>query len=305
MAAGQERLLRRRIRSIRSTQKITRAMQLIAASRIARAQRAISMAEPYVTRLREVVQELANTPEARSLPLFAGAGDDSAVVVIGADRGLCGAFNFSVLRAAEEVLGESTSLSPLVVGVGRKVQSYFRFHGVPLAHVFTGFADRPSFEDAVRVARPVVDALSDGRVGRVLVVSTRFVSTGTQRAEMSQLVPVPGVAEAEHEASFEFEPGPESIMQELLPRWLEAQLYAALLESAASFHVAQQRAMQAATDNAEDLVKTFSRAMNRARQDAITTEIMEIVGGAEALRQAGLSEHLLGRPDVYVFPQAS
>ncbi len=305
MAAEQERLLRHRIRSIRSTQKITRAMQLIAASRIARAQRALSMAEPYVARLEEVVQELSNTPEASAHPLFTGSGQASAVVVIGADRGLCGAFNSSVLRMAEEVLGDDHVRSPLVVGVGRKVQSYFRFQGAPLAHAFTGFADRPSFEDAVRVAAPVVDAVSDGRVGRALVVSTRFLSTGNQRAEISTLVPVPAAGEAGHEASFEFEPGPETIMEELLPRWIEAQLYAALLESAASFHVAQQRAMQAATDNAEDLVKTFTRAMNRARQDAITTEIMEIVGGAEALRQAGRSEDLLGQPEVYVFPEAS
>jgi F-type H+-transporting ATPase subunit gamma len=300
-------VLRRRIRSIQSTQKITRAVELIAASRIVRAQQAITAAAPYAQRMREVIADLSAAPEVRSHPLFAGTGGAPVVVVMGADRGLCGAFNVSVLRAAEEVIADAhrQGETPIVVGVGRKVQSYFRFRGRSLDDTVTGITDRPKFEDAQRVARAVIEALSDGRAGSVTLVCTDFVNVASQRVEKHQMVPLKPVEERASTVSFDFEPDPAEILERLLPLWLEAELYVALLGSAASFHVAQQRAMKAATDNADDLVKTLTRSMNRARQDAITTEIMEIVGGAEALRQAGLSEALLGRPDVYVFPEAS
>jgi len=304
VAASQERTLRRRIRSIQSTQKITRAMQLIAASRIVRAEQAITAARPYVTRLGEVVQDLSSAPEVRSHPLFAPSGDRSAVIVMGADRGLCGAFNASVVRTAEEVLRDEAGANPLVVGVGRKVESYFRFQGRPLDDAVTGITDRPSLANAKRVTLPVIEALNAGRAGRVFLVSTRFLTPGSQRAETRQLLPVPQSGEERRVVVFEFEPAPELIVDQVLPLWLEAEVYAALLESAASFHVAQQRAMQAATDNADDLMKTLTRAMNRARQDAITTEIMEIVGGAEALRHAALEQDLGGEPGMD-FPEAS
>ncbi|MGC8626687.1 MAG: ATP synthase F1 subunit gamma [Acidimicrobiales bacterium] len=304
MAASQERTLRRRIRSIQSTQKITRAMQLIAASRIVRAEQAIAAAQPYVARLREVVQDLSSAPEVRHHLLFAPFGDRSAVVVMGADRGLCGAFNASVVRTAEEFLREEAGPNPVVVGVGRKVESHFRFQGRPLDDAVTGITDRPSLADAKRVAAPVIEALNAGGAGRVFLVSTRFVTLGSQRTETRQLLPVPQNAGERRAVVFEFEPAPELIVGQLLPLWLEAEVYAALLESAASFHVAQQRAMQAATDNADDLMKALTRAMNRARQDAITTEIMEIVGGAEALRHGTLGQDLGGEPDMG-FPEAS
>ncbi len=308
MAAGQERVLRRRIRSIQSTQKITRAMELIAASRIVRAQQAIDAAEPYVTQLRRVVRDLSAVPEARSHPWFEPADERCAVVVVAADRGLCGAFNTSVVRVAEEVLRDEAGPGPFVVGAGRKVQSHFHFQGLALDEVVTGVTDRPRFEDAQRVAAPVLGALGQGRAGRVLLVSTRYAGAGSQPVEARQLVPVAegdaGDEEERRTVAFELEPGPEEIMGQVLARWLEVEVYAALLESAASFHVAQQRAMQAATDNADELVKTLTRAMNRARQDAITTEIMEIVGGAEALRQAGREEEVASWSLAH-FPQAT
>ena len=173
-----------------------------------------------------------------------------------------------------------------------------------LAGQFEGFCDRPRFEDAQNIVRAITDQFADGEAGEVHLVCTRFVSVGSQKLERRRLVPIEA-EERETTTVFEFEPDPDLILERLLPRWLEAELYLALLESAASFHVAQQRAMKAATDNADDLIVTLSRAMNRARQDAITTEIMEIVGGAEALRPTGHGGQVAGRPDIYVFPEAS
>lgn len=311
MPAGEERALRRRIRSIQSTQKITRAMELIAASRIVRAQQAMAAAQPYTERMEEVVRGLAETPEAKRHWIFAGGGDRSLVVVLGADRGLCGAFNSSLHRAADELLSglASNGPDPAVIGVGRKVKGYYHFRGRRLVGSLEGFSDRPHFEDAQRIVTAMEREIEAGAVGQIYLVSTRFVSVGSQRAESLRLVPLDMLqregAEREARTVFEFEPAPNEILDRLLPRWLEAEVYLALLESAASFHVSQQRAMKAATDNADDLMKTLRRQMNRARQDSITTEITEIVGGAEALRQAGLSDEDMGRPDIYVFPEAS
>jgi F-type H+-transporting ATPase subunit gamma len=316
--AGEERALRRRIRSVASTQKITRAMELIAASRIVRAQQAMVAARPYAERMEDVVRELAATPEAQRHWIFAGGGDRSLVVVLGADRGLCGAFNSSVHRVAEELLGElgRTGPAPEVIAVGRKVKGYFRFRGREVAESIEGFTDRPRFEDAQRVVEAISRELETGTIGQIYVVSTHFLSVGTQRAERRRLVPLDlperkdrpaggGGLEPSGTTIFEFEPEPDAIIDRLLPRWLEAEVYLALLESAASFHVSQQRAMKAATDNADDLIKTLRRQMNRARQDSITTEITEISGGAEALRQAESGDEDSGRPDIYVYPNAS
>lgn len=302
MPAGQERALRRRVRSVQSTQKITRAMELIAASRIARAQAAIAAAKPYAEQMQAVVSELASTPEARGHWLFSGTGSGALVLVIAADRGLSGAFNSSVLRAAEELLRSIAAAQPTVIVVGRRAVSYFNFRGRTMAQRFEGLADRPRFEDAQRIVQAVASQLESGEFGEIHLVSTRFLSPSVQRAEARKLVPM---QRSERPAThggpvFEFEPGPAEILDKLLPRWLEAEVYAALLESAASFHVAQQRAMKAATDNAEELIKTLRRAMNRARQDAITTEILEIVGGAEALRHDDGDDTTVRAPDVYI-----
>jgi F-type H+-transporting ATPase subunit gamma len=305
--AGQERMLRRRIRSVQSTQKITRAMELIAASRIIRAQQAIVAARPYTERMSEVVDQLASAPEARGHLVYAGGGDRSVVVVLAGDRGLSGAFNMMALRAGEDLvrdLSSSGAPAPAVIAVGRKAVGYFRFRQRPLAAAFEGIADRPRFEDAQKVVAAVTAELQRGDVGQLYVVSTRFTSIGSQRVQARRLVPVRREGAAEAEATvFELEPGPQEILDRLLPRWLEAEIYSALLESAASFHVAQQRAMKAATDNADELIKSLRRAMNRARQDAITTEIMEIVGGAEALREVGGEQ--AANPGAYAIPEAS
>jgi F-type H+-transporting ATPase subunit gamma len=308
MPAGQERLLRRRIRSIESTQKITRATELIAASRIVRAQQAIQAARPYTERMDDVVAEIAAAPEAKDHWIFAGGGPRCLVVVLGADRGLAGAFNINVHRAADDLLRDldTRGPEPAVIGVGRKVRGYFHFRGRALAESLEGMSDRPRYEDAQRVVEAITQQLENSDIGQIFVVYTHFASMGSQRVESRRLVPLElPKREGSGTTVFEFEPDPAEILDRLLPRWLEAEIYLGLLESAASFFVAQQRAMKAATDNADDLIKTLRRQMNRARQDAITTEIVEIVGGAEALRQAGLDEEAEGRPDVYVFPPAS
>jgi F-type H+-transporting ATPase subunit gamma len=296
MAGGQERILRRRIRSVQSTKKITRAMELIASSRIVRAQAAVRAAQPYSKGITEVVEHLAQAGAAGSSPLLSPRPEVRTVghIVIAADRGLCGAYNTSVLRAAEQQIKEHAALGHeyALVAVGRKVASYFLYREFRLDGAFTGFSDRPTYENARAVAAAVTDKFLAGEIDVVQLVYTRFVSAGTQAVVTERLMPlettdsgdVGGDAHAGelHEA-YEFEPGPDAILDALLPRYAESRVFAALLNAAASEHAARQRAMKAATDNADELITSLSRVMNRARQDAITTEIMEIVGGAEAL----------------------
>src|ERR687892_5956 len=296
MAGGQERVLRRRIKSVQSTKKITRAMELIAASRIAKAQQRVVAARPYSEQITEVIRNLA----------AAGAGGDSALlaerdnvrtvayVVVAADRGLCGAYNSSVIRAAERSMqrqraaGRHTHL----VTVGKKATSYFRFRGWDIDANFEGFADQPAYEDARRIADHVATRFESGEYDLVELAYTQFLSVASQRVIIRRFMPLDrSMLEQAAEgpsADYEFEPDPQEILDRLLPRYAEARLYAPPLDRAASFFAAQQRAMKSATDNAEELITKLSRVMNRARQDAITTEIMEIVGGAEALR-AGAS----------------
>jgi F-type H+-transporting ATPase subunit gamma len=293
MASGQERILRRRIRSINSTKKITRAMELIAASRIVRAQARVHAAAPYADQITQVVRNLAAAGGASNSPLLVPRPEIRRVayVVIAADRGLCGAYNSSVFRAAEGSIREERELGRdygLVV-VGRKTESYFRYRNYQIIASLTGFSDQPSYEDARRIAATVEEPFLSGAVDRVQLVYTRFASAGYQEVVVRPLMPLdPETFEAGEVAvgprpDYEFEPGPSEILEQLLPRYAEARVYAALLNAAASEHAARQRAMKSATDNAEDLITSLTRTMNRARQDAITTEIMEVVGGAEAL----------------------
>jgi len=297
MAGGQERILRRRIRSVQSTKKITRAMELIAASRIVKAQARVQAAVPYSEQITEAVRDLAAAGGGIESP-FLGLRDEIrrvGYVVVTADRGLCGAYNASVIRAAEGAIkddAESRRDYDLVL-VGRKAQSYFRFREYRIDSAFTGFSETPSYDDARRIGETVVERYLDGGIDRAELVYTRFVSAGSQEVVQRPLLPLEaellrggdarpgtdGVAPA-----YDFEPSPDVLLERLLPRYVEARIYAALLNAAASEQAARQRAMKAATDNADELITKLTRVMNRARQDAITTEIMEIVGGAEALR---------------------
>jgi F-type H+-transporting ATPase subunit gamma len=306
MAGAQERVLRRRIRTVESTKKITRAMELIAASRIVRAQQAIAAARPYVKKMAEVVEHVADSPEARDHPLFGrGAGGERdheretvLIILITADRGLAGGYNSSIVRKVERMARDhrSSGREVQLLTVGRKGESYFRYRRQPIMASVTGVSDRPSYEDARQIVAAVMEPFAAGEVDRIELVFTRFVSLGSQVVTAKQLIPLVRDEEQDDRSHpdsgselptvYEFEPEPGEILDRLIPSWLEAEVLAALLESAASEHAARQRAMKAATDNADELIKNLRRVMNRARQDAITTEIMEIVGGAEALRQS-------------------
>ena len=299
MAGGQERILRRRIRSVQSTRKITKAMELIAASRIVRAQARIAANRPFRQGMERVLR-LTAAADAQAAEKLLGMPETVrhvGILAITGDRGLAGSYNSGVLRATERRVVEhkANGAEVTVWSVGKKAPSYFRYRGIEIAELFVGFADRPEFSDARTVAAVVAAPFVAGEVDLVEMVSTRFISAGIQRVERLQLLPLP-LPEADEEAPAaeeptlegytEFEPEPAKLLVELAPWAVEAEIFAALLEGSAAFFTAQQRAMAAATENADELVRTLTRVMNRARQDAITTEIMEIVGGAEALRQA-------------------
>jgi F-type H+-transporting ATPase subunit gamma len=291
---GQERILRRRIRSVQAIKKITRAQELIAASRIVRAQQRVHAAQPYSDQITDVVRDLAGGGGEASGGLLAAREQvrRACHVVIVSDRGMCGAYNASVLRAAEgEIKADALrNVDYSLVLSGRKAESYFRFRGYHYEAHWAGFSENPRYEHAKEIAQRVMGMYAAGEVDRVELIYTRFVSAGFQEVVLRPLVPLEAELLAGGDgrpegatAGYEFEPSPGAILDTLLPRYVEARVYAALLNAAASEHAARQRAMKAATDNAEDLITNLSRVMNRARQDAITTEIMEIVGGAEAL----------------------
>jgi F-type H+-transporting ATPase subunit gamma len=318
VAGGQERVLRRRIRSVESTKKITRAMELIAASRIVKAQQAIAAARPYVAKMAEVVTHLVDTPDATDHPIFRDVESvqNVAIVLITADRGLAGGYNSSIIRATERQLREHRDAGREVqlVIVGRKGESYFRFRRQPILASFTGMSDRPAYDDARRIVATVMDPFEAGELDQIDLIYTRFVSLGSQVVTHRQLIPIsPDQAQqpdedgggSGHKTDYEFEPEPAEILDRLLPSWLESEVLAAMLDASASEHAARQRAMKAATDNADELIKNLRRVMNRARQDAITTEIMEIVGGAEALRQAGIADGAGAYQMIYVSAQSA
>ena len=300
---AQLRVYRRRIRSVKSTKKITRAMELIAASRIVKAQQRVQAAQPYARQITRVISALASQTATIDHPLLQEQTDESrvAVLVITSDRGLAGGYNANALRTAaqlEELL-RSEGKEPVAFLVGRKAASYYRFRGRHIEQSWTGFSEQPTYEDAREVADALIDAFirteEEGGVGEIHVVHTEYVSALSQKPVANRVLPlvVEEVEESEDSAPeggalplYEFEPSPEVLLDSLLPRYVQARVYAALLESAASESASRRRAMKAATDNADELIKTLTRAANAARQAEITQEISEIVGGATALADA-------------------
>jgi len=293
MAGGQERILRRRISSIDATKKITRAMELIAASRIVKAQGRVRSAKPYSEKVTDVIANLAGGGAGVDHPLLTQADQVNRVayVVIAADRGLCGGYNNNVLRAVERAIAadQAQGRQYVLVLSGKKAAGYFSFRGYEVHAAYEGFSDQPNYSDAKTMAESVAELFESGDVQQVRLAYTRFLSMGSQEVTVDQFMPLEaseiGADASENTAGggYEFEPEPAEILSRLLPRYVEARLYAALLEGSASEHAARQRAMKAATDNAEDLKTNLTRIMNRARQEAITTEIMEIVSGSEAM----------------------
>jgi F-type H+-transporting ATPase subunit gamma len=300
VAGGQERVLRRRIKSVQSTKKITKAMELIAASRIVKAQQRVAAARPYSEQILQVLSHLAAGGAASVNPLLQSK-DDADVhtveyVVVGGDRGLCGGYNANVIRAAEAAMrrDQAAGRTVVLVTVGKKVQSYFRFRKWDIAAAINGVIDRPSYEDARVVAAEVLPRFAAAEIDRVELVFTQFLSAGTQRVAERRFLPLDpeamGLAPSGPDthsdgptSDYEYEPDPAEILDALLPRYVEARIFGALLDASASFFAAQQRAMASASDNADELITKLTRQRNRARQDSITTEIMEIVSGAEAL----------------------
>ncbi|NNN02457.1 MAG: ATP synthase F1 subunit gamma [Acidimicrobiaceae bacterium] len=293
MAGGQERVLRRRIKSVQATRKITKAMELIAASQIGRSQARIAANRPYRAGMRRIVVEAALGDPAGAAKLLSVPEKvtSTVVLVIAGDRGLSGPYNSTVLRTAERLVRELRTQGSEVrlFTVGKKAPPFFRFRGIDVEYSWQGFADRPAFADARQVAMGVVAPFLAGESQRVVVVSTRFHSAGVQEVTTEQLLPLVVDESVRPKTTglhgyTEFEPDVEKLLATLAPTALESEIFTALLEGAASFHTSQQRAMAAATDNADELNRTLTRIMNQARQESITTEIMEIVGGAEALR---------------------
>ncbi len=278
---------------MQATKKITRAMELIAASRIVKAQQRVAAAVPYSDMITEVVRDLSAAGAGSDAPLLAGRDSVKNVcyVVLTADRGLCGGYNSGVMRATEGEIKQDAvqGRGHTIIAIGRKAENYFRFRGYNVGRSYTGFTDNPSYSIAKEIGEYVTGLYEAGDVDRVELVYTRFISAGNQEVVQRPLVPLDtataegGDGKNEAGRDYEFEPSPEAILESLLPRYVEARVYAALLNAAASEHAFRQRAMKPATDNAEELIKNLSRIMNRARQDSITTEIMEIVGGAEAM----------------------
>jgi F-type H+-transporting ATPase subunit gamma len=293
MAGGQERILRRRIKSVESTKKITRAMELIAATRVVKAQERAASARPYAEEITAVILDLVKAGAAKDSALLRDHpdADKAAFVVVTSDRGLCGAYNNTIIRMAERELqarraeGHDYSL----ILVGSKALNYFKFRNYRIDASFTGVTDQPTYDQAREIALAVREPFARGELETVDLCYWRFKSAGSQEAVVRRFLPLQ-VEEAAGttdgpSADLEYEPSPSAILDELLPRYVESRVYSALLDASASEHAARQRAMKSATDNAEELKTTLTRVMNRARQDAITTEIMEIVGGAEALKQ--------------------
>ncbi len=278
---------------------MTRAMDLISASQIVRAQGRIQGSRPYVGEIEDIFG-ITVSDLGPSVPRTAPPADSRRVLVVAivSDRGLCGAYNANVLGTAERLMraGETEGRTYTLVTVGRRAQRFFRFHGREVACSLVKMTERPIYEDARRVAAETLGPFLAGEVDLVQLVSTRFRSGGVQVVEVRQVLPLvpPEPRGGQGPATpppaqgfYDFEPPAEELLGLVLPLFTEAVLFQALLEASASEHTARQRAMSAATENAEELATTLRRLLNRIRQDSITNEIMEIVGGAEAMRVAG------------------
>ncbi|MBT2545166.1 F0F1 ATP synthase subunit gamma [Streptomyces avidinii] len=297
---AQLRVYKRRIRAITATKKITKAMEMIAASRIVKAQRKVAASMPYATELTRAVTAVATGSNTKhALTTEVEQPTRAAILLITSDRGLAGGYSSNAIKQAERLTerlrAEGKEVDTYIVG--RKGVAYFGFRERKVADSWTGFTDSPAYADAKRVAGPLIEAIqldtAEGGVDELHVVFTEFVSMMTQNAVDGRMLPL-SLDKAEEETGakgeilplFDFEPSAEDVLDALLPRYVESRIYNALLQSAASEHAARRRAMKSATDNAGDLIKSLSRLANAARQAEITQEISEIVGGASAMADA-------------------
>jgi F-type H+-transporting ATPase subunit gamma len=290
--------IKRRLRSVRNTRKITKAMELVAAAKLRRAEARIEALRPYADRMRELMIGTARATPSRQFPLLEEREVHTvAVVPLTGDRGLAGAFNAQVLRRAFAIeraeRGEGREVSWLVAG--KKGRSSLRFRRYDVAQAWVDFTDRPAYSDAESIARKLAELYTEREVDRVVIVYNHYQSALTQQVVVEDVLPIPRTAlEGEEEKSaydialegdFIYEPEPEEILSRLLPTYLETTVYRALLESAASEHGARMTAMRNASKNAGELIDRLALEMNRARQAEITQEILEVVAGADALTQ--------------------
>jgi len=299
---AQLRVYRRRIRSVQSTKKITRAMELISASRIVRAQQAVAAASPYAVELTRALSAAAsNATVDHPLTTAAEHSTRAAVVIITSDRGMAGAYSSAAIKEGEK-LGEllrSAGKEVVPYLVGRKGIGFYRFRSREIAGEWSGFTDQPRYHHAKEIADTVIEAFlrpaEEGGVDEIHVIYTEFVNMITQRPVTRRVLPLeieetdelpPGGAFP----LYEFEPSAEDVLDSLLPRYVESRIFNALLQAAASQHAMRRRAMKAATDNAEELIRVYTRKANQARQSEITQEISEIVGGADALAASTAGE---------------
>ena len=305
---AQIRVYKRRIRSVSATKKITKAMEMIAASRIVKAQRQVNASSPYADELTRAVTAVATGSNTKH-PLTTEADQPTraAVLLITSDRGLAGGYSSNAIKAAdrltERLRAEGKDVDSYVVG--RKGVAYYGFRERKVAQSWTGFSDSPQYGDAKAVATPLIESVlkdtAEGGVDELYIVFTEFVSMMTQTPVDRRLLPAKvsegdgaggsGTLDKQDKPSqpmnqYEFEPSPEGVLDALLPRYVESRVYNAMLQAAASEHAARRRAMKSATDNAEELIKSLTRLANAARQADITQEISEIVGGASALADA-------------------
>jgi F-type H+-transporting ATPase subunit gamma len=283
--------IRRRIRSVQSTQKITRAMKLVAAAKLRRAQERILAARPYANKMSELLANLVSGAESGHPLLEQREGPRRQIVIITADRGLAGAFNSNILRRAIEFIRESNTTEVTLVVVGRKARDFFRRRPYTIKRDMIGFWDRLAYSHASELADAFMQQYLDGEVDEVHLLYNEFRSVALQRPVRQQLLPIPKTAEgagdgAEAAVDYIYEPGPEAILNDLLPRHVRMQVFRALMESLAGEYGARMTAMEAATKNAKDMIDILSIQYNKARQEKITKELLDIVGGAEALKQA-------------------
>jgi F-type H+-transporting ATPase subunit gamma len=295
---AQLRVYRRRIASVSSTKKITRAQELIATARIVKAQQRVAQSTPYAREITRAVEAVASHSNAKH-PLIGERPQlrRAAILLVTADRGFAGAYNTGAIKQAEQLAqllrDQGKEIDRYVIG--RKGISYYRFRGVELAGSWSGFSDNPQYGNAAEIGDELIEVFNEGGenggVDEIHVVSTRFVSMLVQNPTAARFLPLEIEETTEAPVGgvfplYEFEPSPAEVLDALLPQYIKARLFNALLQSAASEHAARRRAMKSATDNATDLIKQYTRMANSARQAEITQEISEIVGGANALPDA-------------------
>jgi F-type H+-transporting ATPase subunit gamma len=280
--------LRRRIRAVKSTQQITKAMKMIAASRLKRAQDRVVASRPFAQRMLSVLNSLAARvdPESHRLLRSGAAGGHPHLIVITGDRGLCGSFNSNVIKATGQFIAENPGGHDVALGlIGRKGRDFFRRRGLEVRYEHVGIFQRLAFSHAADIANAAIEDFVSGKASSVYLVYNEFKSVMTQRIVVEQLLPIPRLeptAAAGPAADYLYEPEPEQIFRDLLPRHVQAQVYRALLESNAAFFAAQMTAMDAATRNSAEMIENLTLYMNKVRQAAITREIIEVVSGAAA-----------------------